>query len=413
VSRTAEQADDPQADDQAPGAGSDYPPEVEILDLDGRRLVLVGTAHISQASVDLVRTVIETERPDVVCIELDAQRYRALAEVQQWEHLDLRQIIRKQQLATLAVNLLLAAYQRRLGEQLGVSPGQELLAAARAAEALAVPVVLCDRDVRVTLRRAARATPIHRKLMLMSWMLASLLDRSASDALSSEQLEALKERDALNDLLAELGQTLPSLKNALIDERDAYLATKIRRSAGQRTVAVVGAGHLAGMVTRLKAGDEADLEALDQVPPASPWLKVIGWGIPALIFAGLGWVAWSKGRDTAAENLLFWVVVNGVPSAFGTALAFGHPLTILSAFVAAPITSLSPLIGAGYVAAFVQAWLRPPRVKELEQVVPDAGKLGRWWRNRLLRIILVFALSTLGSVLGTYLGLGKILATVF
>jgi pheromone shutdown-related protein TraB len=398
--------------DTVADAASPYPPEVEILEIDGRRMVLVGTAHISQASVELVRQVIEAERPDAVCVELDPQRYRALAEAQQWEHLDLKQIIRSRQLTTLAVNLLLAAYQRRLGEQFGVTPGRELLEATQTAKALDIPVVLCDRDVRVTLRRAARATPFHRKIMLVSWLLMSLLERSDSNQISKEQLEALKQRDALNDLLGELGEAMPSLKNALIDERDAYLATKIRRSTGQRLVAVVGAGHLQGMVARLRAGEEADLADLDRVPPASPWWKIIGWGIPVMIVAGLAWLGWSQGREVATENLVFWVVVNGVPAALGTAIAFGHPLTVLAALVAAPLTSLSPLIGAGYVAAFVQAWLKPPKVKELETVVVEAGKLSRWWGNRLLRIILVFVLSTLGSAVGTYLGAGKILSSL-
>lgn len=389
-----------------------YPPEVEILEVGGRRLVLVGTAHISQASVDLVKLVIETERPDTVCVELDPQRYRALAEKEHWQHLDLKQIIKNRQLATLGVNLLLAAYQRRLGEQFGVTPGRELLEATRTAEALGIHVELCDRDVRVTLRRAARATSLWRKLTLVSWLLASFFERSDEAEITAEQLEALKQRDALNDLLGELGEAMPALKRALIDERDAYLATKIQRAPGQRLVAVVGAGHLQGMALRLRAGEQADLEALDVVPPSSPWLKVIGWGIPALIVAGLGWIFWAKGRDAAAENLLFWIVANGVPSALGTALAFGHPLTVLTAFVAAPITSLSPVIGAGHVAAFVQAWLRPPLVKELETVVADAGHPRRWWSNRLLRIILVLILATLGSFLGTWLGAGKILSTL-
>lgn len=396
---------------RAAGDDAPYPPEVEVLELDGgRRLVLVGTAHVSQASVELVRRVIERERPDCVCLELDEKRYQALAEKRAWEALDLKEVIRRKQLLTLIVNLLLASYQKRLGEQLGVEPGRELLEAARAAQEHGIPIALCDRDVRVTLRRAARATPFHRKILLASYVLAGILDRSE---LTAEQLEELKERDALNELLRELGNALPTLKTALIDERDAYLATKIRRTPGRRLVAVVGAGHLAGMAERLRSGDEADLEALDRIPPASPAWKVLGWGIPVLILAALGWIGWTQGGAAAGENALFWVLANGIPSALGAALALGHPLTVLSAFLGAPLTSLTPVIGAGYVTAFVQAWLRPPVVRELKTVIEDAGKLGRWWGNRLLRIFLVFLLSTAGSIVGTWLGAGKIVSSLF
>lgn len=398
-------AETPTADDAMPWPED----EVIILDLDGRRLVLVGTAHISQHSVDLVRQVIEAERPDTVCLELDPQRYQALAEQRKWEALDLRQVIRNKQLTTLLVNLLLASYQKRLGENLGVEPGRELLEAAQTAEALDIPIELCDRDVRVTLRRAARATPFHRKLMLMSYLLAGIFDR---EEISEEQLEELKKRDALNELLGELGAAMPTLKTALIDERDSYLATKLRRAPGERIVAVVGAGHLRGMIERLEAGTEADLAALDQIPPVSPVWKIIGWGIPAIILGALGYIGLTQGRAEAAENAWFWFLANGIPTGLGTALAAGHPMTILLSFLAAPFTSLTPLIGAGYVAAFVQAYARPPVVKEFQTVVQDAGTFRRWWGNRLLRVFLVFVLATLGSMIGTWLGAGKILSSL-
>ncbi len=391
-------------------ANEGYPPEVAILDLDGRRLVLVGTAHISQSSIDLVREVIEKERPNRVCLELDPQRYEALSQQRKWEGLDLRQVIRNKQLATLLVNLLLASYQKRLGESLGVEPGRELLAAAEAANERDIPIELCDRDVRITLRRAARATPFHRKIWLMANLLASILDRTE---LTEEQLDELKQQDALNELLGELGKAMPSLKTTLIDERDDYLATKVRQSEGDHLVAVVGAGHLKGMIERLESGKEADLEALDVIPPVSPAWKVVGWAIPAAVIGALAWIGWSKGGAVAADNATFWFLANGIPSAFGCILALAHPGTVIASFLAAPFTSLTPVIGAGYVAAFVQAYLAPPVVKEFQSVVEDAGKPKRWWSNRLLRILLVFILSTLGSLLGTWLGAGKILSTLF
>lgn len=396
-------------DAATPSGDEAYPPEVEVLELDGRRLVLVGTAHISQRSVELVRDVIERERPDQVCIELDPQRYQALSQKRSWESLDLKEVIRRKQLTTLLVNLLLASYQKRLGDQLGVEPGKELLEAAKVAESLDIPISLCDRDVRVTLRRAARATPFHRKLMLASYLMASMFDRTE---ISEEQLAELKQQDALNELLGELGEAMPSLKTSLIDERDAYLAAKIRRTPGDTLVAVVGAGHLRGMAARLRQEDDVDLAALEEIPPVSPIWKVVGWGIPVLIIGSLIWIGVSQGRDEATENAVFWFLANGIPSALGALIALAHPATVAASFVVAPFTSLSPLIGAGYVAAFVQAWFRPPLVKELKTVNEDAGRLRRWWGNKLLRVFLVFVLSTLGSALGTWLGAGKIIASL-
>lgn len=375
-----------------------------------REVVVVGTAHISRESVDLVRQVIETERPDRVCIELDERRFRALERPQHFEGLDLRELIRSRQLSTLLLNLVLAAYQRSLGLQLGVRPGSELLEAARAAEAAGIPVDLCDRDVRITLRRAWASLSLWEKSRALSSLLAGLLE---GQELDEESLRALREQDVLTRLLDELGRELPRLKGALIDERDAYLAERIRRAPGQRIVAVVGAGHVQGILRLLDEQESIDLEPLETVPPPSRLWKVIGWGIPAFILGALAWIGLQHGAHAARADLGFWVLANGVPCALGALVALAHPGTIVSAFVAAPITSLTPVVGAGYVTAFVQAWLRPPFVREFSQVLDDVRRPGGWWRNRLLRILLVFVLTTLGSLLGTWVGGAQIARHLF
>lgn len=412
----------PPTDQPAPGSSTEpsqptetsleeeYPQEVEVLDLDGRRVVLVGTAHISQHSVDLVRQVIERERPDRVCIELDPKRYQALSEKKQWEALDLKQIIRNKQLPTLLVNLVLASYQKRLGGQLGIEPGRELLEAAKVAEELDIPIELCDRDVRITLRRAGAATSLFRKLILLSELLASLLD---SPEISEQDLAELKQKDALSELMEGLGKQFPSLKVVLIDERDAYLKEKIHRSSGDRLVAVVGAGHLQGIRKALTSSEEVDLEELEVIPPVSPWWKVVGWSVPVLILGSIGWLAWQKGLDVAGDNLLFWILANGIPTAIGAMLATAHPLTVVAGFCAAPLTSLTPVVGAHYVTAFVQAYFRPPIVKELQSVSEDIGSPRMWWKNRMLKIFLAFLLPGLGSVLGTFVGGGRIISSLF
>ena len=384
-----------------PADESTRPNDVHRIDAGGRRFTVVGTAHISRESVDLVREVIEAERPDCVCLELDAQRYEALSQERSWDELDLRQVVRSRQLATLLANLILASYQRRLGLQLGVTPGSELLEAGRAAEELGIPIVLCDRDIRVTLRRAWNSLSLYRKLLLVSTFVASAFD---SPDLSEEELRRIRQQDVLSELMAELGEVMPDLKRVLIDERDAYLAQKILDSEGQHVVAVVGAGHVKGMMAALREQRSVDLDQINEIPPVSPVWKWVGWAIPALILGSIAWIGITQGREAAGENAAFWFLANAIPSGLGGLLALAHPATTLAAFLAAPFTSLTPVIGAGYVAAFVQAWMRPPKVTEFQSVGTDLSSIRLWWRNRLLKIFLVFILTTLGSLIGTWVG---------
>jgi len=384
-----------------PPRGPDAHPDVHFLEVDGRGFVVVGTAHISRVSADLVRQVIERERPDTVCLELDRQRYEALSNPERWDALDLKQLIRDRQLAALVANLMLAAYQKKLGGVLGVKPGAEQLEAGRAAEALGIPVSLCDRDVRVTLRRAWASLSLWKKSVLISTFLASALERPQ---LSEDDLRELRQQDVVSRMMAELAEFLPALKRVLIDERDSYLAQRMRETPGRRTVAVVGAGHVAGVLTALRARGPVDLALLDRIPPVSAVTRWLGWGIPASIVAALVAVGVTQGAEAAAKDMAFWVLVTGIPCTLGAAAAFAHPITIAAAFFTAPVTTLSPVIGAGHVLALVQAWVQPPVVAEFERLAEDFTHPLRWWRNRLLRVLLVFILTTLGTMLGMYIG---------
>jgi pheromone shutdown-related protein TraB len=379
----------------------DHSPDVHVLEVDGREIVLVGTAHVSRESAELVRRVIETERPDAVCVELDRQRYEALSQQRRFSQLDLKQVIRNRQLAPLVANLVLAAYQRKLGGALGVVPGAELLEATRAADAAGVPVALCDREIRVTLRRVWGSLSFWKKSMLVSALLVSLFERPELD---EEGLRRLREQDVLSELMRELADAMPGLVETLIHERDLYLARRILDTPGRRLVAVVGAGHVAGIRSALVAGARVDLGALDTIPPVSTAFKVIGWSIPALILAGLAWIGLAKGAHAAGENLWQFVLATGTPVTIGALLALAHPAVILAAFPTAPFTSLSPVIGAGHVLAFLQAYLRPPLVADFDTLADDVSSLRRWWQSRLLRILLVFLLTTLGGLVGTWVG---------
>lgn len=387
-----------------------YSSDVHTVQVDGREFIVIGTAHISQESADLVRQVIEQEHPDYVCVELDEQRYKTLLEQRRWESLDLKEIIRRQQLATLLVNLLLASYQKKLGSKLGVMPGVELLEATKVAHELGVPISLCDRDVRITLRRSWG---------MMSWWEKMKLAGSfgfvafESPEISEEMLAEIRQKDVVSEMMNELGQAMPVLKTVLLDERDSYLAQKIRQTEGNKLVAVVGAGHVEGILEALVNQPDRDLSEFEQIPPASPLWKVVGWGIPAIILAAIGYIGFTQGAQAAGDNLLYWILANGIPSSIGALIAFAHPVTIVAAFVAAPITSLTPVIGAGYVTAFVQAYFMPPIVKEFQTVADDVNEWRKWWQNRLLRILLVFILTGLGSMIGTYAGAYEIISNLF
>ena len=387
-----------------------YPSDVQVVSVGEKSIILVGTAHVSRESVDLVRQVIDQEHPDVVCVELDKRRHEALSRPRRWESLDLKTIIRKKQLSTLLVNLLLASYQKRLGDQLGVLPGMEMLEAIHTAEKYGIPISLCDRDVRATMRRAWRTTPFWSKSMLVSSLLLSMFDTTQ---VSEEDIRDLKKQDVLSEMMQELGQDVPTLKVVLIDERDRYLARKILDANGHKIVAVVGAGHVEGIRQTLMAQLSVDLEELDRIPPVSSVWKWVGWSIPAIIVGSIMLIGYRQGMTAAGENALFWIVANGVPSGIGALLGLAHPLTILTAFGAAPFTSLTPVIGVGYVTAFVQAYVQPPVVREFQSVAEDIAVPMRWWSSRLLKVFLAFILPTIGSIIGTWVGGTKIVSSLF
>jgi pheromone shutdown-related protein TraB len=389
---------------------SGYTEDVHIIKKDGREFIVVGTAHISRESADLVRQVIENETPDVVCVELDEKRLAALSEKNRWENLDLKSIIRQKQLSTLIVNLVLSSYQKKLGEKLGVNPGTELLEAVNTAREKNIPVELCDREARITLRRAWHSMSLWQKLKLVVGGFGGIFEKQE---LTEEKLTELRSKDVLSEMMEELGKAMPVLKKVIIDERDTYLAEKMIQSKGNKIVSVVGAGHAQGIIKALNNNDEVDLKEIEVIPKPSPVAKIIGWGIPAVIIGSILFIGYSKGLSEAGDNAVFWILANGIPSAFGALLALAHPITILSAFLAAPVTSLSPLIGAGYVAAFVQVYFQPPLVKDFQSVGNNAKQAKMWWKNRLLKVLLVFILASLGSVLGTWVGLVEIVKNVF
>ncbi len=383
--------------------------DIARIYIDNREIILVGTAHISRESVDLVKKTILDEKPDCVCVELDERRFKAISQKDRFEQLDIKKIIKKKQLATLMANLILASYQKKLGEKIGVLPGTELIEATKVAEQEDIPLRLCDRDVRVTLLRAWRLTPLWKKGKLMASLLMSLFDDTD---ITEEKLQELKKSDVLSELMAELGSAMPELKKVLIDERDTYLSEQIKQAPGKKIVAVIGKGHMEGILKAIREDRKTQLPVISTVPPISHAWKLAGWSIPAVIIGSLLFMAFSRGTQVAGDNVLYWVLANGIACAIGAAAALAHPATIAAAFAAAPITSLTPVIGAGYVTAFVQAMVQPPLVKEIQDASKDIASIRGWWENHLLRVFLAFILPGIGSMVGTWMGSYRILSNL-
>ncbi len=383
-----------------------YSGNVHEIFLDGKKILLIGTAHISQSSVDEVNTVINQVKPDTVCIELCSSRYQAMLAKDQWKNMDIFKVIREGKSFLLFANLIMTAFQKRLGSRLGVNPGSEMFEAANVAEKLNSELVLADRDVKITLQRTWRGMRFWGKMKVIGQLLASLFIR---EEISKEEIEKLKESDALSEAMKMLAEQSPEMKRILIDERDQYMAEKIRQSMGKLVVAVVGAGHVKGLTAELE--NKHNLAELESVPPtgkAVAWLK---WGIPALIIALIVYGFFTVDTDVSIEMIQRWVLINGTLSALGTAAAFGHPITIAVAFIAAPFTSLNPTIAAGWVAGLVEALLRKPQVRDFENLADDITHLKGFWQNNITRILLVVIFANLGSAIGTFAG-GFAIATL-
>ena len=380
-----------------------------------REYVLVGTAHVSSASIEEVRTVIDAEKPDTVGVEIDAGRFKSLSEPQNWQKLDIVQVLKDKKGFLLMANLALSTFQKRIGENLDTKPGQEMLAAYEAAQAAGAQPVFIDREVQVTLRRAWRKSSFFGKNKLLALLMTSVFDDEKVDA---DKIEDLKKKNELESMMEEFAKELPTVKQVLIDERDQYLATSVYQATGKKVVAVVGAGHVPGMVrwlNDLHAGSAvADLSEISSVPAPSWWSKVWPFLIPialvGLLISGFvtqGWDAFLKTLGVVT----FWT--SGF-AALGSLLALAHPLTILVAIVAAPFAAFfHPLVHVAYFTGFAEAALRRPQVADLERLSQDAMTFTGYYKNRLLRILLVVLLSTVGATIGMYSSLPAVFANLF
>jgi pheromone shutdown-related protein TraB len=371
---------------------------IHRLDLEGREIILIGTAHISKASVEEVKALIEAEKPDTVCIELCQARYQAMTDANRWKNTDIAKIIKERKAPLLLANLIMSSYQKKLAKKFGIQPGQEMKQAIASAETVGAEICLADRDLQVTMLRLWRSTNFWGKLKLFfQFMLGIFMD----EELTEEEMEKMKSKDMLSAALDELSTAFPQIKSIVIDERDQYLAQKIKDAPGAKIVAVLGAGHIPGIKEEIYR--DHDLAKLTAVAPAPKINKIIGWSIPIFIIA-LIVLTFSVDRATGTEQVLTWILWNGSLGLLGAIIALAHPLSMLTALLAAPISSLSPLLAAGWFAGLTEALVRKPSVSDFENLTEDIHTVSGFWRNKVTRILLVVVFVNLGSTVGTIIG---------
>jgi len=312
--------------------------------------------------------------------------------------MDIVKVVKEKKALLLFMNLLLSSFQKKMADKFDIKPGQEMINAIKAAEENSAVIVPSDREIQITLSRVWRGMGLGEKLKLMFSLIFSF---GASEEINEEDIENMKQEDILQTLLSDVKKTHPIIGETLINERDQYLAEKIRTAPGKKIVAVVGAAHVPGIKKYLASDEAIDLDKLNTIPLAGKAGKILKWAIPAIIFMlfAAGFVM--EGKNAGTDMIWIWIAANGIFAGIGALLALAHPFTIISSIIAAPLTSLNPMIAAGWVAGLVEAFSRKPKVKDLEAIPEDIVSMKGFWRNNVTRILLVVIFTNLGSSIGT------------
>lgn len=377
---------------------------VHRINLEDREIILIGTAHVSRESADLVERVIGEERPNTVCVELCRPRYEAILQQDKWQQTDIVKVIREKRTSILLSQLIMASLQRKIAEKFNITPGEEMLRAIARAEEIGAEIVLADREIRVTLLRTWRKMGFWSKMKVLPDLLLSLF---TTEEITAEEIEKLKQHDVLELALETVGEKLPGLKITLIDERDLYMAHTIGHAPGTRIVAVVGAGHVPGILKHL--GEEIDLEALNRIPEKGIWGRFAGWlfslAIVGLFIAGFFY----SGSQASLNMIAWWSLITAAFAGIGALILLAHPLTIAASAIAAPITTLHPLVAAGWVAGLIEATLRKPQVKDFLALKDDITSIRGFFRNKITRILLLVAFVNLTTSIGTFVAIPVIM----
>ncbi len=367
-------------------------------------LTLVGTAHVSAGSVDLVKDTIEKTNPDRICIELDATRLRSKEDKKNWESMDIGKVLKEGKGFFLLANTALASFQKRMGGETGVKPGEEILSAARIASEKNIPLTLADREIQTTFRRAWAKSGLWNKVKLLATLVSAAF---SNESLSEEELEALKKEDSLESMMNEMAKELPTVKEVLIDERDRYIATKIYQAEGCNKVAIIGAGHTKGIINtleKLEKGEiESDVSKLDEIPKGKSWGKLFSFLIPALIILIVVVSVLLSGWEQGLRAFLMWIAACSSMTLLASLVSLAHPLNMLLCAITAPFFTLNPVLGVGMLGGWLEAKFRKPRVRDFENMSGEAMTIKGWYKNKILHALLVFLATSIGSMLGTFI----------
>lgn len=378
--------------------------KIEYLD---KEIILIATAHVSKESAELVKKVIEEERPDSVCIELDEDRYQSLIKPKAWENTDLIKVIKSKKVGFMVANLFLGSYQKKMAAKLGTPVGGEMIQGMESAKETGATLVLADRKLQTTFLRIWRKLNLWDKIKLIG----SLLFTSDDDSdITNDDLQQLLEEDMLEAAMAGLKKEFPKIGEILISERDQYLAAKIKEAPGKKVVAVLGGGHVPGI--KKEIFNDQNIDMISVVPPKSRFSKIVGWIIPALI-TGLLVYSFVINFQTGLQQLSVWILWTGILAAAFTALSFAHPLSILTSFITAPLTTLHPLLACGWFTGLMEATIKKPTVKDVQNVQTDIFSIKGFFTNRLLKTVLVMFMANLGATIGTFIAGTNLIRNLF
>ena len=370
---------------------------VQRLSYKDKEIILIATAHVSKNSAEQVKKVIEEEKPDSVCVELDQQRYESINDKDKWSDMDIFEVIKQGKALLLLVNLIISSFQNRIAEKLGINAGAEMVQGIKSAKKIDANLVLADRDIQLTFKRVWRGLGIWEKIKLIFQIITMLF---IDEEITEEEMEELKSGDSLNLMLEEMGKSFPGIKKYLLDERDQYLANKIKNASGNKIVAVLGAAHVPGV--KKEIFKEQNMNEITQLPNKPKWSKIISWGIPSLIMVIII-SSFINNINTGLEVTKTWFFWNGLLASIGTIFAKGHILTILTAFIVAPLSSLNPALAAGWFAGLTEAYLKKPQVKDFQKL-SGGMSIKEIYTNKVTHILLIVILANLGSIAGTAIG---------
>lgn len=374
-----------------------------------KELILIATAHVSKASAELVKEVIDREHPDSICVELDEDRYNNIKNPKAWSDTDLVQVIKEKKVGFMLANLVLGSYQRKLAKQLDTNVGQEMIQGIQSAKETGANLVLADRSIQTTFMRIWRKMTLKEKFDLLLNLFFALDDEEENE-ITDEEISNLLQKDMLEAAMANMKEEFPKIGDILLCERDQHLANKIKNAPGRKVVAVLGGAHVAGVKEEIFK--EQNMQEISTVPPAGKAGKIIGWAIPIAIVALIAY-GFTQGMETGLQQITSWILWNGTLAALFTAIMLGHPLSVLTAFVVAPISSLNPMLACGWFAGLMEAHIRKPKVADISNISNDIFSIRGLFHNRFLRTLLIVIMANIGSSIGTVIAGMDIIKNLF